>query len=87
MGLTTQQRAVVAVVIGFAIPVISWAVPGERGPQTLTGALLQGAVIAVVVFVLSTVRQKMRSSAVEAGRSLRAKHDRRRAVDPQAQRE
>ena len=85
MGLTTQQRAVVAVVIGFAIPVISWAVPGERGPQTLAGALLQGAVIALAVFVLSTVRQRMRSSAVEAGRSLRAKHDGRRAEDPQGQ--
>ena len=85
MGLTTPQRAVVAVVIGFAIPVISWAVPGERGPETLPGALLQGAVIAVLVFALSTVRQRMRSGAVEAGRSLRKKHDQRRAADPQGQ--
>jgi hypothetical protein len=85
MGLTTPQRAVVAVVIGFALPIISWAVPGERGPQTLAGALLQGAVIALAVFVLSTVRQRMRSSAVEAGRSLREKHDGRRAEDPQGQ--
>ena len=42
MGLNTAQRAVVAVLVGFAIPLIGWAVPGERGPDTLTGALLQG---------------------------------------------
>jgi hypothetical protein len=87
MGLTTPQRAVVAVVIGFAIPVVSWAVPGERGPQTLPGALLQGVVIAVLVFALSTFRQRVRSGAVEVGRSLREKQEQRRAADPEGQRE
>ena len=73
MGLSTAQRAVVAVAVGFAIPMISWAVPGERGPDTLTGALLQGVVIAVVVFILQSMRQGARKGALEAGRELREK--------------
>jgi hypothetical protein len=62
---------VVAVAVGFAIPVIGWAVPGERGPDTLTGALLQGVVIAVVVFILQSMRQGARKGALQAGRDLR----------------
>jgi hypothetical protein len=73
MGLSTAQRAVVAVAVGFAIPIIGWAVPGERGPDTLTGALLQGVVIAVVVFILQSMRQGARKGALEAGRELREK--------------
>jgi hypothetical protein len=30
MGMSTGRRAVVAVVIGFAIPLVGWALPGER---------------------------------------------------------
>lgn len=78
MGQSTSERAVVAVVIGFAIPLISWLMPGERGPSTPAEALLQGVVIAVLVFLMSTLRQRMRSGAVEAGRALRARHERRR---------
>jgi hypothetical protein len=75
--MSTAQRAVVAVVIGFAIPVIGWAVPGERGPDTLTGALLQGVVIAVAVFLLRGLRDTSRSGALRAGRELRERGDRR----------
>jgi hypothetical protein len=78
MGLSTAQRAVVAVAVGFAIPVISWAVPGERGPDTLAGALLHGLVIAVVVFGLQSVRQGARKGAFEAGRRLRDERQRER---------
>ncbi|MDF2094068.1 hypothetical protein P0Y31_17090 [Knoellia sp. 3-2P3] len=78
MGLSTAQRAVVAVAVGFAIPVIGWAVPGERGPDTLPGALLQGAVIAVVVLILQSIRQGARRGALEAGRELRDEQQRER---------
>jgi hypothetical protein len=76
MGLNTAQRAVVAVLIGFAIPLIGWAVPGERGPDTLTGALLQGVVITIAIFLLRTLRYKTRSSALEAGQELRERRGR-----------
>jgi hypothetical protein len=81
MGLNTAQRAVVAVVIGFAIPLIGFAVPGERGPDTLTGALLQGVVITVALFLLRSLRDKTRSGALRAGRELREDHDRERQGD------
>jgi hypothetical protein len=44
-------------------------------------------VIAVLVFAMGTARQRMRSGAVEVGRSLREKHGRGRAADPEAQRD
>jgi hypothetical protein len=81
MGMSTGQRAVVAVVIGFAIPLIGWALPGEKGPDTLPGALLQGAVICVVVFVLQTMRKGARSQAFEAGRDLRERRERAGTTD------
>ena len=81
MGMSTGRRAVVAVVIGFAIPLIGWVMPGERGPDTVLGALAEGAVIAVVVFVMQTLRQGMRSKAVDAGRQLRGRRERADSVD------
>ncbi|SER71531.1 hypothetical protein SAMN05216199_0964 [Pedococcus cremeus] len=81
MGMSTGRRAVIAVVIGFAIPLAGWALPGARGPDTVLGALAEGAVIAVVVFVMQTVRQGMRAKAVDAGRELRARRERARETD------
>jgi hypothetical protein len=76
--MSTAQRAAIALVIGFSIPLIGWAVPGERGPDTLPGALVQGAVIAVVVFILQSIRQGARKGALEAGRELRDEQQRER---------
>lgn len=81
MGMSTGRRAVLAVVIGFAIPLIGWALPGGRGPDTVLGALAEGAVITVVVFLMQTLRQGMRSKAVDAGRGLRARRERASDAD------
>jgi hypothetical protein len=45
------------------------------------GALVQGAVIAVVVFIMQSLRQGMRSTAVDAGRGLRARRGRADSAD------
>lgn len=81
MGMSTGQRAVVAVVVGFAVPLIGWALPGEKGPDTIGAALLQGVVICVVVFLLQTLRRGGRSKAFDAGRELRERRQRREGAD------
>jgi hypothetical protein len=75
MGLTTAQRAVIAIGVGFAIPLIGWALPGERGPDTLPGALAQGAVFSVLLLVVRMMRGGARSKARDAGRDLRARRE------------
>jgi hypothetical protein len=75
----TGVVALIGAVAAFLLPLIRWAVPGGRGTDSLTEALLTGLVLALAVAVLIAVRLKMRGGALKAGRALREKREREKA--------
>lgn len=72
--IPTRRRLLIAVVVGFGLPLAWWAVPGGRGFDSVGAALLMGAVMSIILAAWSTVRAKSRGAALDAGRALRAKH-------------
>jgi hypothetical protein len=61
----------IGVVLAFAFPLVRLALPGERGPDTLQEALVQGLLLAVALPVIFLVKKKMRDGALRAGTALR----------------